>query len=63
MSAEDIFTHILSWASEDSHRGRLARQFRDNTGDSPELQARRMGLLSVYMQREAKSRKALAHVA
>ncbi|WP_432098596.1 hypothetical protein [Streptomyces sp. WAC 04229] len=55
MSADEIFRHILSWASEDSHRGRLARAFQINMGDSPELQARRMGLLSVYMQREAKS--------
>lgn len=52
MSAEDIFKRMLSWASEDSHRGRLARALRSNMGNDPDLQARRIGLLSIYMQRE-----------
>ncbi|MBT2440320.1 hypothetical protein J7E93_09400 [Streptomyces sp. ISL-36] len=55
MSADDVFTHIMSWASEDSHRGRLARAFKSNMGNSAELQAQRIGLLSIYMQREAKN--------
>ncbi|MGW2588403.1 hypothetical protein ACWCYZ_45450 [Streptomyces virginiae] len=51
MSADEVFTH--TWATEDSHRGRLARAFKSNMGDSAELQAQRIGLLSVYMKREA----------
>ena len=62
MSAEKVLEHILSWASEDSHRGRLARAFRDNLGDSPELQAKRVGLLSIYLEREAHSRRGLSLV-
>lgn len=53
MSAEDVFKQILSWVSEDSHRGRLARAFRDNSGDSAEHQAQRLGCLSIYLEREA----------
>ncbi|UGY94048.1 hypothetical protein [Streptomyces gobiensis] len=60
MSAEDVLKYMLSWASEDSHRGRLARALQTNMGESAELQARRVGLLSIYVQREAKSGKGLA---
>ncbi|WP_412077561.1 hypothetical protein ACLF6K_24180 [Streptomyces xanthophaeus] len=55
MSADEVFTHIMSWASENSHRGRLARAFKTNMGNSAELQAQRIGLLSIYMEREAQS--------
>ncbi|WP_327162501.1 hypothetical protein [Streptomyces zaomyceticus] len=43
----------MSWASEDSHRGRLVRAFQSNLGNSAELQAQRVGMLSIYMEREA----------
>ncbi|WP_030832609.1 hypothetical protein OG350_09705 [Streptomyces achromogenes] len=62
MSADDIFKHILSWASEDTHRGRLARAFQTNMGNSPELQAKRVGLLSIYLEREAHSKRGLSLV-
>ncbi|MFE4417689.1 hypothetical protein [Streptomyces sp. NPDC056817] len=62
MSADDVFTHILSWVSEDSHRGRLARAFQSNMGNSPELQAKRVGLLSIYLEREAHSKRGLSLV-
>ncbi|MGW1533340.1 hypothetical protein [Streptomyces aureus] len=60
MSADKVFERILSWASEDSHRGRLARAFQSNLGDSPELQAKRIGLLSIYLEREAHSKRGLS---
>ncbi|GHJ27122.1 hypothetical protein TPA0910_15550 [Streptomyces hygroscopicus subsp. sporocinereus] len=62
MSAEDVFKHILSWVAEDSHRGQLARAFQSNMGDSPELQAKRVGLLSIYLEREAHSKRGLSLV-
>lgn len=55
MSADRFWATIMSWAAEDSHRGRLARCFRDNEGNSIELQAQRLGFLSIYMEREAVS--------
>ncbi|MGW1187531.1 hypothetical protein [Streptomyces sp. NPDC002559] len=63
MSADDIFKHILSWAAEDTHRGRLARCLRDNYLDSPELQAKRIGMLSIYLEREAKGAKGIQPIA
>lgn len=62
MNAEDLLTHILAWAGENTHRGRLANAFRTNLGNSPKLQAQRVGMLSVYLEREAKSRKGLSLV-
>jgi hypothetical protein len=62
MSADKVFTHILAWASEETHRGRLARAFRDDMGNSPELQAKRIGLLSIYLEREAHSKRGLSLV-
>ncbi|PBC82974.1 MULTISPECIES: hypothetical protein [unclassified Streptomyces] len=62
MSADKFWAQIMSWAEEESHRGRLVRAFRDNLGNNAELQAQRIGLLSVYMEREAQSRKGLALV-
>lgn len=59
MSASKVFEFIMSWAAEDTHRGRLARAFQNNMGDDPQLQAQRMGLLSVYLEREAKRGLAL----
>lgn len=55
MTATKVFEQILSWASEDSHRGRLARAFQTNMGNDPALQAQRMGLLSAYLAREVKA--------
>lgn len=60
VSSEKVFEHILSWVSEDSHRGRLARAFQSNMGNSPEIQARRIGLLSIYLEREAHSKRGLS---
>jgi hypothetical protein len=60
MSVDKVFAHILSWVSEDSHRGRLARAFQSNMGNSPELQAKRIGLLSIYLEREAYSKRGLS---
>ncbi|WP_328672942.1 hypothetical protein [Streptomyces sp. NBC_00328] len=62
MSADKVFERILSWVSEDTHRGRLARAFQGNLGDSPELQAKRIGLLSIYLEREAHSKRGLSLV-
>ncbi|MES9808472.1 hypothetical protein [Streptomyces cinereoruber] len=53
MSAETFWETVLSWANEDSHRGRVVRAFQSNMGDSAELQAQRVGILCVYMEREA----------
>jgi hypothetical protein len=53
MSADKFWETIMSWADEDSHRGRLVRAFKANLGNSAELQAQRVGLLSLYMEREA----------
>ncbi|MGW0626954.1 hypothetical protein [Streptomyces sp. NPDC002758] len=60
MSADDLMARIMSWTSEDSHRGRLARAFKSNMGDSAELQAKRLGLLSIHMEREAHRKRGLA---
>jgi hypothetical protein len=62
MSADEFLTRILSWSSEDSHRGRLARAFKTNLGNSAELQAQRVGLLSVYVEREAQRKRGLSLV-
>lgn len=62
MSADTVFDRIMSWASEDTHRGRLARAFQSNMGDSPELQAKRLGLLSIYLEREAHSKRGVSLV-
>ncbi|MFE7954285.1 hypothetical protein [Streptomyces sp. NPDC057413] len=59
MSADKFWETVMSWADENSHRGRLVRAFRDNLGNSAELQAQRVGLLSLYMEREAKRGLAL----
>jgi hypothetical protein len=53
VSADNFWERMMSWASEDSHRGRLVRAFRSNMGNSAELQAQRVGMLSIYMEREA----------
>ncbi|WP_406466736.1 hypothetical protein [Streptomyces sp. NBC_01594] len=53
MSADKIFATIMSWAAEDSRRGKYAREFMSNDGDDPKLQAKRFGMLSMYFDREA----------
>lgn len=60
MPADKFFTYIAGWESEDSHRGRLVRAFNGNMGNDAGLQAQRMGLLSIYMEREARSKRGLA---
>lgn len=57
MAADQLMAVIFSWVSEDSHRGALARAFRDNLGDDAQLQAKRLGLLSIHAERQA-TRKA-----
>lgn len=46
LDLETLSVRMNAWASErDTKRGRLARAFRKNLGDSPDLQAARLALL------------------
>jgi hypothetical protein len=62
MAADKIWDAIMSWTSEDSHRGALARAFRDNLGNDARLQAKRLGLLSIHAERQAQRKAGLALV-
>lgn len=62
MTAENFMTTLQSWADEDTHRGRLVRAFNSNMGNDAGLQAHRMSLLSIYMERAANSARGLSLV-
>jgi hypothetical protein len=53
---------IMSWSSEDSHRGRLVRAFQSNKGNDASLQAHRLALLGIHAEKQAKRKAGLALV-
>ncbi|MFI9720543.1 hypothetical protein ACIHFE_12930 [Streptomyces sp. NPDC052396] len=53
MPAEEMLKLVMSWAGEDSHRGRLVRAFQSNMGNDARLQADRLALLGVHAKRQA----------
>ncbi|MFG2739161.1 hypothetical protein ACGFY0_03695 [Streptomyces chartreusis] len=55
MSADDMLKVIMSWESEDSHRGALVRAFKTNHLDSPVLQAQRLAMLGLAAERHVKA--------
>ncbi|MFE4577334.1 hypothetical protein [Streptomyces chartreusis] len=63
MSADDMLKVIMSWQSEDSHRGRLARAFQTDMGHDPVLQAKRLAMLGIHAERQAKRKAGLTPVA
>ncbi|MGW5034705.1 hypothetical protein ACWEQW_25975 [Streptomyces nigra] len=54
MAADEILRVIMSWADEDSHRGRLVRAFQANAGNDVMLQAKRLAMLGLHAERQAK---------
>ncbi|MFJ4845140.1 hypothetical protein [Streptomyces sp. NPDC088733] len=63
MNANTLIEIIMSWTSEQhSHRGRLARAFRDNMGDDPHLQAQRLTLLGIHAEKQSQRKAGLALV-
>jgi hypothetical protein len=60
MAADQLISAILSWASEKSHRGALARAFRDNLGNDARLQSKRLAMLGIYAEEQAKRKNGLA---
>jgi hypothetical protein len=62
MAAEDFLKVIMSWASEDSHRGRLVRAFQSDMGHDPALQAQRLTMLGLHAERAAKRKSGLVAV-
>ncbi|MER5898892.1 hypothetical protein ABT150_01955 [Streptomyces mirabilis] len=62
MAAEEMLKIIMAWANEDSHRGRLVRAFRSNMGNDAQLQAKRLALLGLHAEKQAKRKAGLALV-
>lgn len=62
MAAEDFLKVIMSWASEDSHRGRLVRAFQSDMGHDPVLQAKRLAMLGIHAERQAQRKAGLVAV-
>ncbi|MFF3356646.1 hypothetical protein ACFYWN_29265 [Streptomyces sp. NPDC002917] len=58
MAADELLTIITAWTDENSHRGRLARAYQTNLGSDAVLQAKRIGMLGIYVERQV-GRKAL----
>ncbi|PKW08967.1 hypothetical protein SAMN05428944_3889 [Streptomyces sp. 1222.5] len=59
MAAEEMLKVIMSWASENSHRGRLVRAFQSDMGSDPVLQAKRLAMLGLHAERQAKRKAGL----
>ncbi|MFF4464857.1 hypothetical protein ACFY13_35765 [Streptomyces mirabilis] len=62
MAADEMLKVIMSWASEDSHRGRLVRAFQSDMGHDPVLQAKRLAMLGIHAERQAQRKAGLALV-
>ncbi len=62
MAAEEMLSVIMSWAGEDSHRGRLVRAFKSDMGNDPVLQAKRLAMLGIHAERQAKRKAGLVAV-
>lgn len=62
MAAEEMLKIIMSWAGEDSHRGRLVRAFQSNMGNDARLQAERLAMLGIHAERQAKRTAGLSLV-
>ena len=62
MAVDELFRVIMSWESEDSHRGRLVRALRNDMGHDPALQAERLTLLGIHAERQAKRKAGLVAV-
>lgn len=62
MSADEMITTIMSWSTEDSHRGRLVRAFQSDMGHDPVLQAKRLAMLGIHAERQAKRKAGLVAV-
>ncbi|MFE2686935.1 hypothetical protein [Streptomyces mirabilis] len=60
MAADEMWQIIMSWAGEDSHRGRLVRAFQSNMGNDARLQAERLALLGVHAKRQAMRKAGLS---
>lgn len=63
MSADDMLKIIMAWESENSHRGRLVRAFKADMGHDPVLQAKRLAMLGLHAERQAKRKAGLVPVA
>ncbi|MFD3834780.1 hypothetical protein ACFWWC_00755 [Streptomyces sp. NPDC058642] len=63
MSAEEMIKVIMSWSGEDSHRGRLVRAFQSDMGNDPALQAKRLAMLGLHAEKQAKRKAGLTPAA
>jgi hypothetical protein len=59
MAADEMIKAIMSWRNEDSHRGRLVRAFQTDMGNDPVLQAKRLAMLGLHAERQAKRKAGL----
>ncbi|MFE9765074.1 hypothetical protein ACFYPC_11160 [Streptomyces sp. NPDC005808] len=59
MAAEDMLKIIMSWENENSHRGRLVRALQSNMGNNPVLQAKRLAMLGLHAEKQAKRKAGL----
>ncbi|MER6219001.1 hypothetical protein ABT189_00125 [Streptomyces sp900105755] len=59
MAAEELIEIIYSWESENSHRGRLVRALKSNADNDPALQAKRLALLGVHAEKQARRKAGL----
>ncbi|WP_330247128.1 hypothetical protein OHA33_33100 [Streptomyces sp. NBC_00562] len=62
MAADEMITIIMSWADEQSHRGRLVRAFQSDMGHDPLLQDQRLAMLGIHAEKQAKRKAGLALV-
>jgi hypothetical protein len=62
MAADEMLKIIFSWSGENSHRGRLVRALQSNMGNDPVLQAKRLAMLGIHAERQAKLKAGLALV-
>ncbi|WP_217549594.1 hypothetical protein [Streptomyces sp. GbtcB6] len=59
MAAEEMIRVIMSWENENSHRGRLVRAFKSDMGNDPVQQAKRLAMLGLHAEKQAKRKAGL----